>query len=245
MIGKTVSHYRITSRLGSGGTGSATGSRSSRPTATRSRSVRTAGRLRGLVDPGRWQRPAAAHGVQTGSDPERLGPRWKAPGDPGRYDVPDRRPREAASRQTLPPLEGQSRRPVDLEWSPDGSMLSFCTTGLDGVDRLFGYSFATKSYRKLAERGRFAAWLADGRRLAFFERCAARPARHAQRCDAGSVAERAGLERRRRLRRALPGRPDAGVRRAHPRRRHLGPDAAVKRSGQLPNDHFFSAASYT
>jgi Tol biopolymer transport system component len=46
-------------------------------------------------------------------------------------------------------------------------MLSFAITGLDGTDRLFGYSFATKTYRKLAERARWAAWLSDGRRLVF------------------------------------------------------------------------------
>jgi Tol biopolymer transport system component len=69
--------------------------------------------------------------------------------------------------ETLPPLEDVRVAPLDMEWSPDGGTISFATTGLDGTNRLFGYSFATRSYRKLAERARWAAWLSDGRRLVY------------------------------------------------------------------------------
>ena len=69
--------------------------------------------------------------------------------------------------EILPAFEGPRIAPKDMQWSPNGETISFATTGLDGTDRLFGYARATKTYRTLAERARWAAWLADGRRLVY------------------------------------------------------------------------------
>jgi Tol biopolymer transport system component/tRNA A-37 threonylcarbamoyl transferase component Bud32 len=69
--------------------------------------------------------------------------------------------------ETLPPLEGTFTGRDEPRWSPDGSLLSFYAARSDGTSLLFAYSFATKSYRKLAERALSPAWLPDSRRLVY------------------------------------------------------------------------------
>jgi Tol biopolymer transport system component len=69
--------------------------------------------------------------------------------------------------ETLPLLEGTYNGRDELRWAPDGSMLCFSTTGLDGTGLIFSYSFASKSYRKLADGAFNAAWLPDSRRLVY------------------------------------------------------------------------------
>ncbi len=69
--------------------------------------------------------------------------------------------------ETLLPLGGTFLGRNELRWSPDGSMLAFHAARSDGTSLLFAYSFATKTYRKLAERASSAAWLPDGRRLVY------------------------------------------------------------------------------
>jgi Tol biopolymer transport system component/tRNA A-37 threonylcarbamoyl transferase component Bud32 len=69
--------------------------------------------------------------------------------------------------ETLPPLEGTFQGLNDLQWSPDGSTLSISTTRPDGTRVLFGYSFAAKTYRKLAEDAGSTPWFADSKRLLY------------------------------------------------------------------------------
>jgi Tol biopolymer transport system component len=72
-------------------------------------------------------------------------------------------PRKAWPNQTpeeLPPIEGAKTECVPTTWSPDGLKLACLTSS-----ETFVYSFASRSYSRLADYSAGVSWLGDSRRL--------------------------------------------------------------------------------
>jgi Tol biopolymer transport system component len=77
------------------------------------------------------------------------------------------KPWGAQTPEKLPPFPGEGQIFNGWNWSPDGRMLAGFLNRDDGVAL---YSLASKSFRKLTERGADPVWLSDSRRLLFLDK---------------------------------------------------------------------------
>jgi Tol biopolymer transport system component len=78
-----------------------------------------------------------------------------------------RQPWKGQSVHELPPLNDVKWPCWPLAWSPDGRQLA-CTASSEATNEgLYLYSIDSRSYRKVADHGRSAAWLHDSRRLLY------------------------------------------------------------------------------